>query len=111
MKTTRRLAFPLIAIVGMACAVAGLWFGGLRNETEISATLSELPRPADTPFFRCADSFYWVSYAREMIDTGKLRVRFTQMDNAPYGRPNFGWASLNAWYLVAVAKVWSIGAG
>ncbi len=46
-----------------------------------------------------------------MIDIGKLRVRSTQMDNAPDGRPNWGWASLNAWYLVALGKVWSVATG
>ena len=107
----RRLVFPLIASIGLLCAGTGLWFGGLRNEVDIAKTLRQFSRPNDIPFFRCADSFYWVSYAREMIDTGKLRVRFTKLDNAPYGRPNLGWASLNAWYLVALAKIWSVVSG
>ncbi len=95
----------------MACAFSGIWLGGLRNEIAIARTFERLPRFSDTPFFRCADSFYWVSYAREMIDTGKLRARFTQLDNAPYGRANYGWASLNAWYLVALGKLWSVMTG
>jgi hypothetical protein len=107
----RRFVFPLIALLGLLCAGTGLWFGGLRNETDIAKILSQLPRSNDAPFFRCADSFYWVSYAREMIDTGEMRVRFTQLDNAPYGRPNLGWASLNAWYLVILAKIWSLTSG
>jgi hypothetical protein len=107
----RRFVFPLIALLGLLCAGTGLWFGGLRNETDIAKILSQLPRSNDAPFFRCADSFYWVSYAREMIDTGEMRVRFTKLDNAPYGRPNLGWASLNAWYLVVLAKIWSLTAG
>lgn len=107
----RRPVFPLIAVLGLLCAGAGLWFGGLRNEIDIAKLLDQFPRPNDTPFFRCADSFYWVSYAREMADTGKLRVRFTERDNAPYGRPNLGWASLNAWYLVALGKIWSVATG
>ncbi len=107
----RRLIFPAIAVLALVCALSGVWLGGLRNEVEIARTFERLPRLDDTPFFRCADSFYWASYAREMIDTGKLRARFTRMDNAPYGRPNYGWASLNAWYLVVLGKVWSVATG
>ncbi len=107
----RRLTFPIIAVLALVCASSGIWFGGLRNEVEIAKRFEQLPRLDDTPFFRCADSFYWVSYAREMLDTGNLRARFTRMDNAPYGRPNYGWASLNAWYLIALAKVWSVATG
>ncbi len=43
-----------------------------------------------------------------MIETGTLRVRSTTMDNAPDGRRYWGWSSLNAWYLVALAKGWSL---
>ncbi|MGH8099772.1 MAG: hypothetical protein ACREIW_00645, partial [Chthoniobacterales bacterium] len=101
----------LIGGVGIFCAIAGLWFGGARSEFEIAQILTQSHHTTSTPFFRCADSFYWVAYAREMIDTGKLRVRVSNLDNAPYGRPNIGWASLNAWYLVALAKAWSIATG
>lgn len=107
----RRFAFPLLAALGLACAFSGVWLGGLRNEVEIARASERLPRLDDTPFFRCADSFYWISYARTMIDTGNLRVRFTPMDNAPLGRPNYAWASLNAWYLVVLGKVWSVATG
>jgi hypothetical protein len=106
-----RPTFFLVALLGLFCALAGLWFGGYRNEAEIAKILSDAHRPKEMPFFRSPDSFYWVSYAREMFDTGKVRVRFTYMDNAPYGRPNLAWASLNAWYLVVVGKVWSVAAG
>ena len=101
----------LLALVALICAVSGIWFGGLRTELAIQRELAAIPKPSDTPFFRCADSFYWVSYAREMIERRSARVRFTEMDNAPFGRPNYGWASLNAWYLVALAALWSAASG
>ena len=107
----QRFVFPLTALLGLVCATAGLWFGGLRNETDIARVLKQIQRPNDAPFFRCADSFYWVAYAREMIDTGRFRVRYTQLDNAPGGRPNTGWASLNTWYLVGLAEIWSLASG
>jgi hypothetical protein len=107
---SRPLSF-LLALVALTCAFGGIWFGGLRNEVAIGQTLAAFPKPNDTPFYRCADSFYWVSYAREMIEQGTARVRFTRMDNAPYGRPNYGWASLNAWYLIALAALWSVATG
>ena len=107
----RRLVFPVLAVIALACAASGVWLGGLRKEDAIARTLQQLPRLSDTPFFRCADSFYWASYARDMVDTGTWRVRYTHLDNAPYGRPNYGWASLNAWYLVVLGKIWSVGTG
>jgi hypothetical protein len=107
---SRSLAL-LLALVALTCAFSGIWFGGLRNERAIHQALAGFPRPNDTPFFRCADSFYWVSYAREMMEQGTVRLRFTKMDNAPYGRPNYGWAALNAWYLIALAWLWSMMTG
>src|SRR5262245_11239699 len=101
----------LLALVALICAFSGIWLGGLRNELAIKQALSTFPRPNDVPFYRCADSFYWVSYAREMMEQKTARVRFTKIDNAPYGRPNYGWASLNAWYLVGLAAVWSLTSG
>lgn len=107
----RRSVFFFVAALALISACSGIWFGGLRDELEIAKAFERFPRLDDTPFFRCADSFYWASYAREMTETGNLRVRSTPIDNAPYGRPNWGWASLNAWYLVALGKAWSVAAG
>jgi hypothetical protein len=108
LRAAMRSTFLLVALLGLSCVLAGIWFGGFRNEAAIAKILSAAHQPNQTPFFRSPDSFYWVSYAREMLDTGRLRIRFTHMDNAPYGRPNLGWASLNAWYLVALGKIWSL---
>ncbi|HEY1769478.1 MAG TPA: hypothetical protein VGG02_04390 [Chthoniobacterales bacterium] len=109
--SARIFVFVLIAAAGFTAAGAGIWCDGLRDERAVARTLAPLPRPNDTPFFRCADSFYWVSYAEDMITRGTFRARFTAMDNAPYGRANSGWASLNCWYLIALAKTWALATG
>lgn len=106
--TARRRIYLVIALLGLVFAASGIWFEGLRTELRAEAALAQMPLPNKTPFFRVADSFYWVAYARDMIDNGKWRARFTEMDNAPYGRPNLGWASLNAWYLVGLTKAWTL---
>jgi hypothetical protein len=100
--------FVLFGPVGMICAVTGIWLCGGAREHDINSTLKETRHATSTPFYQSPDSFYWLSYAREMIETGTARVRFTHMDNAPFGRPNTGWASLNAWYLVALANGWAL---
>lgn len=53
------------------------------------------------------DSYYWLTYARQMLVEGKWRIRHTHADNAPYGR-EVHWSQSVSWLLVVgaiVAKV------
>ena len=100
--------FLALAAIGIVCAVTGIWLCGGAREHDIAAAMKHMRFATSTPFYQCPDSFYWISYAREMIENSTARVRFTHLDNAPYGRPNTGWASLNAWYLVGLAELWSL---
>jgi hypothetical protein len=101
----------LIALLALLLAGSGIWLEGARDQLATHAVLRDLHRDQIPPIFRGPDSLYWVSYTQQMIETGQWRTRFTHMDNAPYGRPNIGWASLTSWHIIAVAKVWSAVTG
>lgn len=100
-----------IALLGILCALTGLWLDGARTQLALHSVLSKLHYSDTLPAFRNPDSIYWIAYTREMIAKGHWRIRFTHLDNAPYGRTNLGWAALTAWHLVAVAKVWALFTG
>ena len=50
------------------------------------------------------DGLFWISYAQQMAATGELRVRHTDIDNAPYGR-EVHWSSGFAWWLVGLGRL------
>ena len=51
-------------------------------------------------FFLDSDAYYWITYARQMAETGQWRVRYTYADNVPYGR-EVHWSQSVSWMLVA----------
>ena len=55
-------------------------------------------------FFLDNDPYYWVTYARQMIQTGTWRVRYTYADNVPYGR-DVHWSQCVMWLLVGFGYV------
>lgn len=101
----------LIGLVVLLCGCAGIWFEGTREEFATRRALKALRYPDLPSIHRGPDAIYWLSFARDMIDSGIPRNRFTRMDNAPFGRPNISWAALTGWHIVAVAKVWSLVTG
>ncbi len=50
------------------------------------------------------DSYYWMDYARQIGATNVWRVRFTEIDNAPYGRP-VHWSQSISWLLAGLGKI------
>jgi len=56
------------------------------------------------------DSYYWIAYSRDMIKEGRLRVRKTDLDNAPYGR-EVHWSSFLCWSIVLLAGAKSLVTG
>jgi hypothetical protein len=50
-------------------------------------------------FFTDPDTCYWVLYAEQMLKQNAWRVRWTNADNAPYGR-EVHWSSLPIWWLL-----------
>jgi hypothetical protein len=59
---------------------------------------------ADPQYYIDFDGYYWVSYAREMVSEGELRVRRTNLDNAPFGR-SVDWSSVFGWWLVLLGGI------
>ncbi len=88
-----------------------MWFEGAREEFATRRALKEQRYPDLPSIHRGPDAIYWLSFARDMVDSGVPRNRFTRMDNAPFGRPNISWAALTGWHIAAVAKVWSLVTG
>lgn len=50
------------------------------------------------------DGYYYTAFAREMVERGTFRVRWTRLDNAPEGRA-VHWSSLFSWWLLCLARV------
>ena len=63
---------------------------GLRGATEAGTPLQRVVLPL------YADTQMWVRHALSLLETDAWRVRFTEVDNAPFGRP-VHWSSAFAW--------------
>lgn len=61
------------------------------------------PVPPGPVYFE-TDSYYWLLMAERMRDEGLLRVRWTDSDNAPFGRPVY-WSQSIAWLINLVSFV------
>ena len=63
-----------------------------------------LPKDRSQRFFLDNDPYYWISFARQMVQTGEWRVRYTYVDNVPYGR-EVHWSQAVMWLLVGFGYV------
>ena len=61
-------------------------------------------KDASQRFFLDNDSYYWITYARQMVQTGDWRIRYTYADNVPYGR-EVHWSQSVMWLLVGFGYV------
>ncbi len=77
---------------------------GLRGAPEASTPLKQ-PYPAFA-----ADAQTWVRHALSLAEGSDLRLRYTQIDNAPDGR-EVHWNSAWAWTIVGAGKVHSLFTG
>jgi len=66
--------------------------------------LPPLPKDGNKRAFLDNDPYYWITYARQMVETGQWRVRYTYVDNVPYGR-EVHWSQSVSWMLVAFGYV------
>jgi tetratricopeptide (TPR) repeat protein len=71
---------------------------GLRGETAATTPL-KLPT-----FTFAADAETWIRYALQLGEKGELRLRNTDIDNAPYGRP-VHWNSAWAWVIASAGEL------
>ncbi|MGD0058636.1 MAG: hypothetical protein ABSD58_04380 [Verrucomicrobiia bacterium] len=69
-----------------------------------------LPKDGNNRFFLDNDPYYWITYARQMVKTGQWRVRYTYVDNVPYGR-EVHWSQSVSWMLVAFGYVRHLSTG
>jgi len=61
-------------------------------------------------FYLEDDSYFWASFAREMVLTGTWRIRYTHIDNVPFGR-EVEWSQCFSWLLVLSAWLRHIQTG
>jgi len=56
------------------------------------------------------DSYYWIRYAQEMVLWKTPRIRYTLLDNVPYGR-EVHWSSGYSWLIVLAGLIEAVGTG
>lgn len=107
-------AVPRKSLTWLPILLLAVWFGGMswgidtalrRFERHTSATppqinASESWRQAR--LFIDPDAYYWLSYTRDLRQSGQWRLRHTLADNAPYGR-EMHWSHLPIWSLMAIS--------
>jgi hypothetical protein len=71
---------------------------GAAGRTQWGGMVPELRNPPRITLDN--DPYYWVSYAREMADTGQLRIRHTNLDNVPFGREVHWNSGFMAWLVI-----------
>ncbi|MDD2239903.1 MAG: hypothetical protein PHO14_00275 [Kiritimatiellae bacterium] len=107
-------SFPKKCLAWLPIALLAVWFGGMtwgidtalrKFESHTSATpphidASESWRQAR--LFIDPDAYCWLSYTRDLRQSGQWRLRHTVADNAPYGR-EMHWSHLPIWSLMAIS--------
>jgi len=68
----------------------------LDNGVRPLGSVVEPPPPG--PIYLENDSYYWLSMAERMRNEGVFRIRTTDADNAPFGRPVY-WSQSIAWMM------------
>ena len=98
-----------LPIVLLAC-----WFGGMGWGIDAALRKFERHTTATPPqvdpseswrharLFIDPDAYLWLSYARDLRQSGHWRLRHTHADNAPYGR-EMHWSHLPIWSLMGLS--------
>jgi hypothetical protein len=97
---------PIVLLAG--------WFGGMTWSIDAALRKFERHTTASPPqvdpgdswrqarLFIDPDAYYWLSYSRDLRNSGHWRLRHTNADNAPYGR-EMHWSHLPIWSLMAIS--------
>lgn len=106
----RFLQRPWMVYVFCLIVVAGIVLGLVYRWDQTTKAFDRALQPSGSAdagtqhlskrFFLDNDSYYWITYAREMAKTGEWRIRYTYVDNVPYGR-EVHWSQSVSWLLVA----------
>lgn len=103
-----------LIIYAAGILLLGGWIGGVAWLTDYGIREFERhtftdPAHPDAPqpwrerrFFADPDAYAWLSHARDLRASSDWRLRFTRMDNAPYGR-EMHWAHLPLWLLNGIS--------
>ena len=76
------------------------WAAQSFNHSTVPAdTIEGVPEPR---FFLETDSYAWLAHTRDLMNSDHWRIRWTFMDNAPYGR-EMHWSHLLIWSLRGMA--------
>ena len=108
-STVSLLKRPWLVYLLTCAVVTVLVFGRAYEWNRVIQTTDMALQPKGSPllasahnqrFFLDSDAYYWITYARQMVETGQWRVRYTYVDNVPYGR-EVHWSQSISWMLVA----------
>lgn len=99
-----------MAMTAWLLALTGAWDRAAIRAARFYEFAGAPAQPTGARCFLDADAYYWLSYAREMAETGTGRVRWTFADNAPFGRP-VHWSQSMAWLMTGAAWLRSRCAG
>lgn len=100
---------PRVIYVAMCLVAAVLVFGRTYEWDQAMGAFEKalqpkwsppLPKDGSKRFFLDNDPYYWITFARQMAQTGEWRIRYTYVDNVPYGR-EVHWSQSVMWLLVA----------
>ena len=81
---------------------------GIAGRTQWGGLIPEFAAPPR--IFLDNDCYYWIRYAQQMLRTGNLRVRHTDLDNVPEGRA-VHWSSAFSWWLLLCGGAESLVTG
>jgi hypothetical protein len=99
--------------IGLGLALAGmvffywqtaLWIRAAKMFDAEFRSLNSVKHVEAGPLFLEPDSYLWMTYARRIANGETWRVRWTESDNAPYGRA-VHWSQSVSWGLVVSAEV------
>lgn len=107
-------AFRSHGLAWLAIVLLAGWFGGMGWGIDAALRKFERHTTANPPqvdpgdswrharLFVDPDAYYWLSYARDLRQSGHFRLRRTNADNAPYGR-EMHWSHLPIWSLMGLS--------
>lgn len=95
----------LLAAAGWLVLQADVWKSAFRiYEERLQPVGWHVPPSERQQVFCDNDPYYWLSYANQMVEQGSWRVRHTDADNVPMGRP-VHWSQSMSWLMVAAGAV------
>jgi hypothetical protein len=101
---TRHTAFTLIAasIAVFIAVSAHCWISSVDAHAKHYQSADH--QPLNGRVFLDTDAYYWLAYANQLHLEDTWRIRRTDLDNVPYGRP-VHWSQSIAWFLLGAGRI------